>query len=95
MAVFRNVTSNWNGWYKELKGGFYMVQDFILFYTTVTISKWIFLEVQYIDGGNYISFILVLVELIMTFLKSPLGNVNHRRHFQYHKYACSRFPKAS
>ena len=39
MAVFRNVTSNWNGWYKELKGGFYMVQDFILFLEVFRTGK--------------------------------------------------------
>jgi len=30
-------SSDWNGWIDELKGGYYMVQDLILFYVTCTL----------------------------------------------------------
>lgn len=43
-VFFRNISEYWHGWCGQLKGGFYMAQDLVLLYITLTFSKtvWIY-----------------------------------------------------
>lgn len=50
-AVTANLTSPWNGWYGEFKGGFFFVQDLILFYVTLSF---LVLSLSFVHRSNLV-----------------------------------------